>query len=73
MSRHDGRHYTMVKGAEEAMNAFKLEVARDLGLLDQADLDTTNTFKRLTTEQVGLIGGTMMRRIQKRMGNPATL
>jgi hypothetical protein len=62
MPRRGGRHYVLVKGAEEAMNAFKMEIAVDLGLDDKIDAD--GTFKGMTTVEVGQIGGEMVRRIQ---------
>lgn len=60
--RRGGRHYVLVKGAEDAMEAFRMEVANDLGFGPLITAD--KGFKNLTTEQVGQIGGTMVRRIQ---------
>jgi hypothetical protein len=62
MPRRGGRHYVLVKGAEDAMNAFKYEIAKDLGLDDKIDAD--GTYKGMTTVEVGQIGGEMVRRIQ---------
>jgi hypothetical protein len=62
MPRRGGRHYVLVKGAEDAMNAFKLEIATDLGLSEKIDAD--GTYKQLSTVEVGQIGGEMVRRIQ---------
>jgi hypothetical protein len=62
MPRRGGRHYVLVKGAEEAMNAFKMEIARDLGLDHKIDAD--GSYKNMTTVEVGQIGGEMVRRIQ---------
>lgn len=62
MPRRGGRHYVLVKGAEDAMEAFRLEIAKDLGLDDKIDID--GTFKQMTTEEVGQIGGEMVRRVQ---------
>lgn len=62
MPRRGGRHYVLVKGAEEAMEAFKYEIAQDLGLADKIDKD--GTYKEMTTVEVGQIGGEMVRRIQ---------
>lgn len=62
MPRRGGRHYVLVKGAEEAMEAFKVEIAKDLGLFDKIERD--HGYKSLTTEEVGQIGGEMVRRIQ---------
>lgn len=62
MPRRGGRHYVMVKGAEEAMSAFKMEIAEDLGL--EAKIDIDGTYKNLSTIEVGQIGGEMVRRIQ---------
>lgn len=62
MPRRGGRHYVLVKGAEDAMDAFKLEIAEDLGLADKIDLD--GTYKQMSTVEVGQIGGEMVRRIQ---------
>lgn len=61
MPRKGGRHQVLVMGAEEAMTAFKMEIARDLGLAKLIDKD--GGFKNLTTVQVGQIGGEMVRRI----------
>lgn len=62
MPRRGGRHYVLVKGAEKAMEAFKLEIAQDLGLAHLIDRD--GTYKNMTTVQVGQIGGEMVRRMQ---------
>jgi|GEM_PF-2796533 len=62
MPRRGGRHYVLVKGAEQAMEAFKLEIAKDLGLDHLIDRD--GTYKNMTTVQVGQIGGEMVRRVQ---------
>lgn len=62
MPRRGGRHFVLVKGAERAMEAFKLEVATDIGLGHLIDED--GTYKRMTTLQVGQIGGEMVRRVQ---------
>jgi len=62
MPRRGGRHQVLVKGAENAMTAFKMEIASDLGLIDKIDAD--GTFKGMTTVEVGQIGGEMVRRIQ---------
>jgi hypothetical protein len=62
MPRRGGRHFVLVKGAEDAMQAFRMEIAEDLGLADKVDKD--NTFKNFTTTEVGQIGGEMVRRIQ---------
>lgn len=61
MPRRAGRHYVLVKGAEDAMTAFKMEIAEDLGLADK--IDTDRSFKNFTTVEAGQIGGEMMRRI----------
>lgn len=61
MPRRGGRHYVLVKGAEQAMEAFKLEIARDLGLGHL--IDEAGSYHNLTTLQVGQIGGEMVRRI----------
>lgn len=62
MPRRGGRHFVLVKGAENAMEAFKMEIAKDLGLDDKIDSD--GSFKNLTTVEVGQIGGEMVRRVQ---------
>lgn len=62
MPRHGGKHVVLVKGAEDAMRAFKMEIAEDLGLADK--LGPEQDFKKLTTVEVGYIGGEMVRRIQ---------
>jgi hypothetical protein len=58
--KRGGKHYTLVNGSEQAMEAFKHEVARDLGF----NIEKQDDFKKLSTETVGIIGGTMVRRIQ---------
>ena len=60
MPRRGGKHMVLVKGSEEAMTAFKLEVAKELGF----NIKEQSDFKKLSTEQVGQIGGNMVRRIQ---------
>jgi hypothetical protein len=62
MPRRGGRHYVLVKGAEDAMEAFRMEIAKDLGLDHKIGAD--KSFKNLTTVEVGQIGGEMVRRIQ---------
>lgn len=62
MPRRGGRHYVLVKGAEAAMEAFKYEIAQDLGLDSKIDMD--GTYKEMSTVEVGQIGGEMVRRIQ---------
>lgn len=62
MPRKGGKHMTLVKGAEDAMYAFRLEIAKDLGLADKLAAD--HSFKNFTTVEVGQIGGEMTRRIQ---------
>lgn len=61
MPRRGGRHFVLVKGAERAMEAFKLEIAEDLGLAHL--IDESGSYHNLTTLQVGQIGGEMVRRI----------
>lgn len=61
MPRHGGRHYVLVKGAEDAMKQFKMEIAADLGIEIGVGEDA---FKNLTTGEVGQLGGEMVRRIQ---------
>ncbi|MNW42430.1 Small, acid-soluble spore protein, alpha/beta type [compost metagenome] len=61
MPRRGGRHYVLVKGAERAMEAFKLEIATDLGLAEL--IDDAGSYHNMTTLQVGQIGGEMVRRI----------
>jgi hypothetical protein len=62
MPRRGGRHQVLVKGAEKAMEQFKLEIAADLGLAHL--IDDSGSYKQMTTLQVGQIGGEMVRRIQ---------
>lgn len=62
MPRRGGRHYVLVKGSESAMEAFKFEIAQDLGLASK--IEAEGSFKNLTTTEVGQIGGEMVRRIQ---------
>lgn len=44
------------------MEAFKYEIAKDLGLMNK--IESAKGFKGLTTEEVGQIGGEMVRRVQ---------
>jgi len=60
MPKRGGKRFVLVKGAENAMEAFKMEVAKELGF----NVQHPDDFKKLTTENVGVIGGTMVRRIQ---------
>lgn len=62
MPRRGGRHFVLVNGAERAMEAFKMEIIEDLGLMGQ--LGQPGGFKNFTTVQVGQVGGEMVRRIQ---------
>jgi hypothetical protein len=62
MPRRGGRHQVLVRGAERAMEQFKLEIAADLGLAHL--IDDAGSYKSMTTLQVGQIGGEMVRRIQ---------
>lgn len=61
MPRRGGRHVVLVQGAEAAMQAFKMEIAGDLGLLHL--IGPGGSFKEMTSVQVGQIGGEMVRRI----------
>lgn len=60
LPKRGGKRIVLVKGAEKAMEAFKMEVAQELGF----NVESPDDFKKLTTETVGIIGGTMVRRIQ---------
>ena len=60
MPKRGGKRIVLVKGAEKAMEQFKMEVAQELGF----NVENPEDFKKLTTETVGIIGGTMVRRIQ---------
>lgn len=62
MPRKGGKHVVLVTGAEEAMRAFKQEVAADLGLLDK--MGPEMSYRGLSTIEVGNIGGEMVRRMQ---------
>jgi hypothetical protein len=62
MPRRGGKHYVLVKGAEEALDKFKMEIAQDLGL--DHKIHTDGSFKNFSTVEVGQIGGEMVRRIQ---------
>lgn len=62
MPRHGGKHVVLVKGAEDAMKAFKMEIAEDLGLMEK--ITEANDFRNLSTVEVGRIGGEMVRRLQ---------
>ena len=64
MPRRGNRYFTLVKGAEPAMRAFKMEIAKELGYGDALQEDEDNAFRKFTTEMTGNIGGEMVRRIQ---------
>lgn len=61
MPRRGGRHQVLLKGASQAMQEFRMEIARDLGLEEKVDDD--GSFKNFTTAEVGSIGGEMSRRM----------
>lgn len=63
MPRHGGKHVVLVKGAEEAMRSFKMEIAEDLGFGERIGHEL-GEFRNLTSVEVGQIGGEMVRRIQ---------
>lgn len=60
MPRRGGKHYVLIKGAEEAMQRFKMEIAEDLGLAHKIE---NGNFNNLTPKEIGTIGGEMVRRI----------
>lgn len=60
MPRRGGRHFVVLEGAEGAMDAFKMEIALDLGLADKL---RTSGWKGMTTQETGTIGGEMVKRI----------
>lgn len=60
MPRRGGRHFVVLSGAERAMEAFKEEIAEDLGLGTKV---RENGWTGLTTQEVGTIGGEMVKRI----------
>lgn len=60
MPRRGGRHFTVLDGAERAMEAFRMEIAEDLGLLPKLE---QGGWTNLTTQEVGSIGGEMVKRI----------
>lgn len=60
MPRRGGRHFVVLSGAERAMEAFKEEIAEDLGLGDKV---RSSGWTGLTTQEVGSIGGEMVKRI----------
>lgn len=60
MPRRGGKHFTVLEGAQSAMEAFRMEIAEDLGLLP---ILRDKGFKGLTTQQAGSIGGEMVKRI----------
>lgn len=62
MPRRSGQHQVLVKGAEDAMTAFKLEVTEDLRL--DYKLTQEGEFDNMSAREVGVIGGEMVRRIQ---------
>lgn len=64
MPRRGGRHFVLLSRAEGAMEAFKLEVARELGILPKGDSPPSpDWWETLTTKDVGTIGGEMLRRL----------
>lgn len=60
MPRRGGRHFVVLSGAEKVMEAFKEEIAEDLGLGNKI---RDNGWKGLTTQEVGSVGGEMVKRI----------
>ena len=60
MPRRGGRHFVVLSGAERAMEAFKEEIAEDLGLGDKV---RSSGWTGLTTQEVGSIGSEMVKRI----------
>lgn len=60
MPRKGGKHFVVLSGAEHAMDAFKMEIADDLGL--SAKL-RENGWKGMSTQEAGTIGGEMVKRI----------
>ena len=60
MPRRGGRHFVILSGAERAMEAFKEEIASDLGLGNKVK---TGGWTVLTTQEVGTIGGEMVKRL----------
>lgn len=60
MPRRGGRHFTLLSGAEDAMQAFRMEIAQDLGLGEKIN---EYGWEGLTTKEVGSIGGEMVKRI----------
>lgn len=53
----------VLPGAEDALDSFKYEVARDLGLRDDIE---RRGWENMTTREVGKIGGNMVRRMIER-------
>lgn len=60
MPRRGGRHFTLLGQAEKAMEAFRWEIATELGL-DTVIKD--QGWEGLSTYEVGSIGGEMVKRI----------
>ncbi len=54
------RRATVIPAAEPALDRFKMEVARELGLEDDV---RQRGWENMTTREVGLIGGNMVRRM----------
>lgn len=60
MPRKGGKHFVVLAGAEQAMDAFKMEIADDLGL--GAKL-RENGWKGMSTQEAGAVGGEMVKRV----------
>ena len=60
MPRRGNRNVIVLRGAEPAMDAFKMEIAKELGL-DQKIREVG--WEGLTTREVGSIGGNMTKRM----------
>ena len=61
MPRRGREKITLVRGSEKAMEAFSMEIAKELGLYDKI---SNQGFNGLTTFEAGQLGGTSTRIIQ---------
>ena len=61
MPRRGREKITLVRGSEKAMEAFSMEIAKELGLYEKI---SNEGFNGLTTFEAGQLGGTSTRIIQ---------
>lgn len=60
MPKRGGKRFVILSGAEEAMESFRMEVLKDLGLYEKY---REGGWDALEPQETGKIGGVMVRRI----------